>query len=172
MSISEKKYTQSDYQAARDDLELRLSMGEITDEQFQVWKGKLAKDEAAAFGNKRVKRADYAAAYELLDARLLKGEITDQQYRVWKSKLARDEAAAFGSSRGAGLSDGGTNGLAIASMVLGILGVSLLAVIFGHIASSQIRTSGQQGRGMAVAGLVLGYLALAIEVIFVWSSLT
>jgi hypothetical protein len=57
-----------------------------------------------------------------------------------------------------------TNGLAIAALVLGIVWVywvgSILAVIFGHIALSQIRRTGQGGRGMAVAGLVLGYIGL------------
>ncbi len=67
-----------------------------------------------------------------------------------------------------------TNGLAIAALVLGIVCVywvtSILAVIFGHIALSQIRVSGQRGRGLAIAGLVLGYawlglLALLIVVV-------
>jgi hypothetical protein len=59
-----------------------------------------------------------------------------------------------------------TNGLAIASMVLGIVWIywigSILAVIFGHIALSQINASRgwQSGRGMAIAGLVLGYVGL------------
>jgi hypothetical protein len=58
------------------------------------------------------------------------------------------------------------NGLAIASMVLGILWLywvgSVLAVIFGHVALSQINKSGgtQQGRGMAIAGLVLGWVGV------------
>jgi hypothetical protein len=60
-----------------------------------------------------------------------------------------------------------TNGLAIASMVLGIVWVywigSILAVIFGHVALSQIKKSGGalRGRGMAIAGLVLGYVGIA-----------
>ena len=64
-----------------------------------------------------------------------------------------------------------TSGLAIASMVLGILWVffigSILAVIFGHVALSQIKKSGGsvRGRGMAIAGLVLGYIWLTIFVI-------
>jgi fatty acid desaturase len=57
-----------------------------------------------------------------------------------------------------------TNGLAIAALVLGILWLwwvgSILAVVFGHIALSQIRQRGQGGHGMAVAGLVLGYIGL------------
>ncbi len=62
-----------------------------------------------------------------------------------------------------------TSGMAVASLVLGLLGWwlcgigSLLAVIFGHQALSQINASNGMvtGRGMAIAGLVLGYLGLA-----------
>jgi hypothetical protein len=60
-----------------------------------------------------------------------------------------------------------TNGLAIASMVLGIVWVywigSILAVIFGHVSLRQIRRAqgAQRGRGMAIAGLVLGYVGIA-----------
>jgi hypothetical protein len=62
-------------------------------------------------------------------------------------------------------------GLAIASMVLGILWIywigSVLAIIFGHIALSQIKNSNgwKTGRGMAIAGVVLGYIAMAVLVI-------
>lgn len=57
-------------------------------------------------------------------------------------------------------------GFAIASLVLSIvwlLGVcSALAVIFGHIALSRSkRTANEAGRGMAIVGLVLGYLGIA-----------
>lgn len=60
-----------------------------------------------------------------------------------------------------------TSGLAIASMVLGIVWVywigSILAVIFGHIAISQTsKDETLRGRGMAIAGLVLGYVGLGI----------
>lgn len=60
------------------------------------------------------------------------------------------------------------NGFAIASMVLGIVWIywigSILAVVFGHIALRQIQESNdtQSGRGMAIAGLVLGYVGIAI----------
>lgn len=51
-------------------------------------------------------------------------------------------------------------------MILGILWVywigSILAVIFGHIALRQTRRNGSRGRGMAIAGLVLGYIGVAI----------
>lgn len=65
-----------------------------------------------------------------------------------------------------------TNGLAIASLVLSLLwlyGVgALLAVIFGHVALGQIkRDPSQGGKGMAIAGLILGYLGLVLIVVLV-----
>lgn len=58
-----------------------------------------------------------------------------------------------------------TNGMAVASMVLGILWLywvgSILAVIFGYIARKQIRERGESGGGMAVAGIVLGWVGVA-----------
>lgn len=61
-----------------------------------------------------------------------------------------------------------TNGFAIASLVLGILWLywlgSILALIFGYVAKSQIDQSGgrQSGRGMAIAGIVLGWIGVGI----------
>lgn len=64
-----------------------------------------------------------------------------------------------------------TNGLAIASLVLGIVWVwwigSILAVVFGHISLGQIKRTGQGGRGMAIAGLVLGYIGVAFLALFI-----
>ncbi|MFC7343700.1 DUF4190 domain-containing protein [Saccharopolyspora griseoalba] len=55
-----------------------------------------------------------------------------------------------------------TNGMSVAALVLGIVGVAPLAVIFGHIAVHDIKNNPpQSGQGMAIAGLVLGYVALA-----------
>jgi hypothetical protein len=57
-----------------------------------------------------------------------------------------------------------TNGLAIASMVLGILWLywvgSILALVFGYIAKNQIRERGEAGDGMATAGIVLGWIGV------------
>ena len=54
-----------------------------------------------------------------------------------------------------------TNGLAIGSLVCALLGISLPAVIMGHIARRQIRDGNQAGDGLAVAGLVIGWLGMA-----------
>ncbi len=66
----------------------------------------------------------------------------------------------------------GTNGLAIASMVLGIVGIcgigSILALVFGYRARRQIDESQgtQTGRGMAIAGIVLGWVGVGIVVVY------
>jgi len=58
-------------------------------------------------------------------------------------------------------------------MVLGIVWVywigSILALVFGYIATSQIKRSGgtQTGRGMAIAGIVLGWIGVALIVVVV-----
>ncbi|MGC4016669.1 MAG: GYF domain-containing protein [Luteolibacter sp.] len=65
-----------------------------------------------------------------------------------------------------------TNGLAIASMVCGIVSIfmcwvhilgAIPAVICGHMALARINESPvpMGGRGMAIAGLILGYLCIA-----------
>ncbi|WP_306214126.1 DUF4190 domain-containing protein [Actinoplanes sp. RD1] len=47
----------------------------------------------------------------------------------------------------------GTNGFAIAALIFGIVGGLLFAVIFGAVALSQIKKSGQKGRGLAIGGM-------------------
>jgi hypothetical protein len=70
-----------------------------------------------------------------------------------------------------------TNGMAIASMVLGIVGVcgvgSILALIFGYIARRQIRESmgAQGGDGMAIAGIILGWIGVAAVAIFIVAAI-
>jgi Domain of unknown function (DUF4190)/Septum formation len=49
----------------------------------------------------------------------------------------------------------GTNGFAIASFVLGLLGGVLLSVIFGIVALKKLRDRPQRGKGLAIAGLCL-----------------
>jgi len=62
-----------------------------------------------------------------------------------------------------------TNGMAIASLVCGVASLvtcisAIPAVILGHMARKQIRDSGgtQQGEGMALAGLIIGYIFIAL----------
>lgn len=57
-----------------------------------------------------------------------------------------------------------TNTLSILALVFGVLG-SVLGIVFGHVALSQIKRTGEAGRGLAIAGLVVGYLQLGIGVL-------
>jgi hypothetical protein len=54
----------------------------------------------------------------------------------------------------------GLNSFAVASLVLGLTGGSIFAVVFGHMARSQIRRTKETGGGLASAGLVLGYVGV------------
>lgn len=72
----------------------------------------------------------------------------------------------------------GTNGLAVASLVCGILSIftfcfcggiffGIPAVICGHSALGQLRANGnrQSGEGLATAGLVCGYIGIGVFVL-------
>ena len=74
------------------------------------------------------------------------------------------------------------NSLAVASLICGAaefptLGLTALpAVILGHRARQQIRETGQRGEALAVAGLVLGWAAIALFLavvggIMIWLAL-
>ena len=55
-----------------------------------------------------------------------------------------------------------TSGLAVGSLVCGVLFTGLPAIVLGHIALRKIaRSSGSlRGRGLALAGMILGYLSV------------
>src|SRR5262249_61765744 len=65
-----------------------------------------------------------------------------------------------------------TNSLAVGSLICGIgqlfvwTPASIAAVIMGHAARRQIRQNGESGDGMAVAGLVLGWIGIALTLLF------
>ncbi len=65
---------------------------------------------------------------------------------------------------------GRTNPLAVIALVLSLLpfcGVtSIGAIVTGHIARKQVREKGEQGAGMALAGLILGYAFLFLFVLY------
>jgi hypothetical protein len=71
------------------------------------------------------------------------------------------------------------SGLAVASMVLAIIGLlsgcctfgipAILAVILGHVALAETRNGAKTGYGMAIAGLVMGYLLVLPALVFsIW----
>jgi hypothetical protein len=59
-----------------------------------------------------------------------------------------------------------TNGLAIASLVCSLAGLAVgisapVGAILGHVARRQIRERGEQGDGMALAGIIVGWILTA-----------
>ncbi|MDF5755984.1 DUF4190 domain-containing protein [Spongiactinospora sp. TRM90649] len=65
------------------------------------------------------------------------------------------------------------NSMALASMILGIVGFmtcgisSIVGIILGHIALKQIARTGEEGRGMAIAGLVTSYIMLGLMLVYI-----
>lgn len=68
-----------------------------------------------------------------------------------------------------------TNLLAILSLIASLVGFimflpvigQIAGVIMGHISLKQIKTTGERGHGMALAGLLIGYISLGLIVLFV-----
>lgn len=56
----------------------------------------------------------------------------------------------------------GTDGFAIAAVVLGVLPIGGLGLVFGIVALVRIRKSQRRGQGLAVAGMVLGAVWLVL----------
>jgi uncharacterized protein YacL len=57
-----------------------------------------------------------------------------------------------------------TNTLAIIALVASFF-ISIVGIVLGHVALNQIKTTGEGGRGLAIAALVIGYLSVAVGVI-------
>jgi hypothetical protein len=67
-----------------------------------------------------------------------------------------------------------TNALAIVSLVSAVAAFvvlpfigSLVAVITGHIALRQLKTSGESGRGMALGGTITGWVSLGLGIVVI-----
>ncbi|MEN2741087.1 DUF4190 domain-containing protein [Microbacterium sp. X-17] len=65
-----------------------------------------------------------------------------------------------------------TNPLAIVSLISSLVGLfiipiiaSIVGVITGHISLSQIKKTGENGHGMALAGVIIGWVSLGLWVI-------
>lgn len=72
----------------------------------------------------------------------------------------------------------GTNGYAMASFACGVAQLmfgpfaTVPAIVFGHMAQSQIKRTGERGAGLALAGLVLGWGAVVFGIILMTVALT
>ena len=66
-----------------------------------------------------------------------------------------------------------TNGFALASLICGlapfIFGppAAIPAIVFGHVARHQIKRTGEQGAGLALAGLILGWVTVILVIVLI-----
>jgi len=66
-----------------------------------------------------------------------------------------------------------TNGLAIASLACGLAQfvfgplATIPAIVFGHMARHQIKRTGEQGAGLALAGLILGWATVILGIVLI-----
>lgn len=58
-----------------------------------------------------------------------------------------------------------TNTMAILAIIFGFV-FSVLGIVFGHIALSQIKRTGEEGRSLALTGLIVGYVFTGLIVLF------
>ena len=106
------------------------------------------------------------------------GQVNGQQaYGYQNQSYGQQYGQAYGQPYGqpAGYyQPPGTNGMAIGSLVSSLVGFvlgwafsplflgMLVCIVLGHISLSQIKKTGEQGRGLAIGGLICGYVGTGI----------
>ncbi|BAU99720.1 DUF4190 domain-containing protein [Aurantimicrobium minutum] len=90
------------------------------------------------------------------------------------AKPAAAEAAAPAAPTVTVVSSEKTNTLSIVALVAGIVGLtfipflaSIVAVVTGHMARAEVRRTGEQGGGLALAGLIMGYVGIGLAVLVI-----
>jgi hypothetical protein len=70
-----------------------------------------------------------------------------------------------------------TNGLAVASFACGISQLmfgplpTIPAIVMGHMARHQIKRTGEQGAGLALAGLIMGWVVVTLGVLLIGAGI-
>jgi len=128
--------------------------------------------------------ADRDRASEVLKSGFASGRLTKDEYdnhlhRLYTARTHGDLVQVTSQLPGGGLAlfaapaPVRTNSLAVAALVCGVAefftaGLTAIpAVVLGHMARSQIRRTGEHGSGLALAGLILGWLAIVLFVLIV-----
>ncbi|MEA9984519.1 MULTISPECIES: DUF4190 domain-containing protein [Subtercola] len=60
-----------------------------------------------------------------------------------------------------------TNILAIVGLVLSIIGFTVIGIILGFVGLNQIKKTGESGRGIAIAAIIVGFAELIIGAIYI-----
>jgi hypothetical protein len=135
--------------------------------------------------------ADRDHVAELLSVAYSEGRLSKDEYdgRLESAFSARtyadldqivaDLPSARPDSRAAPVSPlANTNSLAIASLACGLAQfmfgplATISAIVLGHMARRQIKRTGEQGAGLALAGLVLGWAAVILGILVIIAAAT
>jgi hypothetical protein len=147
---------------------------------------------AGGYGQMRVSDMDRDRANSLLQAAYVEGRLTKDEYDERCGRALASQTYAQlqaltadlpGHSPGAlapaqfAVAPRRTNSLAVASLACGIgqfmfpVIAAIPAIVLGHVARRQIRETGEEGAGLATAGLVLGWIGLALTLLVIVAGL-
>ncbi len=139
---------------------------------------------AVARGDVRASDQDRERAAEVLKTGFAEGRLSKDEYdehlsRVYAARTIGELATLTSQLPGGGAAllpvpagPPKTNSRAVAAMICGVAEfftfglTSIPAVILGHKARGEIRRTGETGDGLAITGLVLGWLAIGLWLMF------
>jgi hypothetical protein len=134
-------------------------------------------------GYLRASTADRDSALEVLEAGYAEGRLSKEEYearaeQAFTARTLGDLARVTADLPGGPLAapprpsaPARTNPLAVGSLACGIGQVflgplpTIPAIVLGHLARREIRRTGEDGLGLATAGLVLGWIGAALIVV-------
>ena len=134
------------------------------------------------WGKMRACDADRDRVVEFLNVAYVEGRLSRDEYdgRLEDAFSARTYAdldqivADLPAARATGVTPvAKTNGLAMASLACGLAQfmfgplATIPAIMFGYVALHQIKRSGEQGTGLALAGLILGWAAVILGILLI-----
>ena len=131
---------------------------------------RVAESLGTAYSEGRLSKDEYDAR---LDGAMSARTFADLDRLVIDLPAARTTMAVPATETSAVTPVATTNGLAIASLACGLAQfmfgplATIPAIVFGHMARSQIKRTGEQGAGLALAGLVLGWGAVILALIII-----
>ena len=151
------------------------------------WPGPGYRMAAAAHGDVRASDQDRERAAEVLKTGFAEGRLDKDEYDQYLSRIYAARTVGELATLTSQLPGGGatllpvpagpprTNSRAVASMICGVAEfftfglTSIPAVILGHMARGEIRRTGEAGDGLAMTGLILGWLAIILWLLF-WAG--
>jgi hypothetical protein len=142
---------------------------------------------AAAHGHLRASDQDRDRAAEVLKTGYAEGRLDKDEYdtllgQVYSARTVGDLVTLTSQLPGGGTAllpvpagPPKTNSRAVAAMICGVAEfftfglTSIPAVILGHMARGEIQRTGEAGDGLAMTGLILGWLAICLWLLF-WAG--